>query len=108
MTANLDEMVERWRVAARHAVELEHEADKAEARRKAIKAELMNHAQFSSMAAKELAAENDPRYHEAVRNSIDERTRFNLQRVEAEARRMAFEAARTISANERAERQMHR
>lgn len=106
MTNDLSALVERWRVAARHAAELESEADAAEARRKAIKAEIVNHGE-GSMAARESMAEAHPRYLQAVADARIARTSSNLQEVEAEALRMAFEAARTMSANERAERRMH-
>ena len=105
MTNDLLQLVERWRIAARHAVELEGEADTAEAKRKAIKAELVNHGE-GSMAARESMAEGHPRYHEAIADARAARTRANLQDVEAKALMMAFEAQRTMSANERAERRM--
>lgn len=105
MNNDLAQLVEKWRVAARHAVECEEGAEIAAAKRKAIRAELMHRGE-GSMAARESAAEAHPRYLDAVQQEIAARSTANLQRVEAESLRMAFEAARTMSANERAERRM--
>ncbi len=99
------ESVERYRLLALDYATKEGLADTADAKRKIIFAELVNHYRGTekSIGGAEYRARADPRFIEAEELRSKSRTAANLAKAEVKAKEIAFEFWRTREATKRQE-----
>ncbi len=102
--------VEQWRLLQVAWAEADGEASRLEEMQKTVLAELTN--QFrdggESVAGAESKARASKHYIDHIRRMVEARTKANIARAAADAKKMAYEAWRTDSATKRAEAQLVR
>lgn len=100
-----EEALHALTTAMEDAAEAENAADRAEALRKRVFAEVVNHAtQGGTPVSKaEYAARADQRFVAADNEAIDARSAANIAKAKAEGLKLRFEAWRTRNATRRAE-----
>lgn len=101
---SVDELIERFRLAAEEWGKLEAEAQKLEHMRKIVRGQIYCMLE-GSIGDKEHQAEAHPDYKAHIDRMTEARTAANVARARKDALHMRFEAYRTRSANRRIERQ---
>lgn len=102
---DIDQAIHELTQAIEAAAEADSLADRAEAARKRVYAEVVNHATQGGTAVSkaEYAARVDERFVAADEEAITARSAANIAKAKAEGLRLRFEAWRTRNATKRAE-----
>ena len=97
---------ERYRVAAKEWVDLDHAARLMEETKSAVLSQKMASLGDMPVSKAELFVKASPEWHEFVTKLVDARTAANLKKVEVEWIKMRFSEQQSREATERAERKM--
>ena len=97
---------ERYRVAAKEWVDLDHAARLMEETKSAVLSQKMASLGDMPVSKAELSVKASPEWHEFVTKLVDARTAANLKKVEVEWIKMRFSEQQSREATERAERKM--
>ena len=97
---------ERYRIAAKEWVELDHAARLMEESKSAVLSQKMAALGDMPVSKAELQVKASDEWHEYIRAMVDAKTSANLKKVEIEWLRMRFNEQQSREATERAERRL--
>lgn len=97
---------ERYRIAAKEWVELDHAARLLEESKSAVLSQKMAALGNIPVSKAELQVKASNEWHEYIKAMVDAKTSANLKKVEIEWLRMRFSEQQSREATERAERRL--
>lgn len=97
---------ERFRIAAKEWVELDHAARLLEESKSAVLSQRMAALGDMPVSKAELQVKASDEWHEYIKAMVDAKTSANLKKVEIEWLRMRFSEQQSKEATERAERRL--
>lgn len=97
---------ERYRIAAKEWVELDHAARLLEESKSAVLSQKMAALGDMPVSKAELQVKASNEWHEYIKAMVDAKTSANLKKVEIEWLRMRFSEQQSREATERAERRL--